>query len=116
MANFMLRNPSGVAVLSISGELTIRVASEARKALLRAMDKSMVIEIDLKKVTCVDFTFLQILCSAHHTANRLNKQLTFSRPFPRPLSEAAETAGFFRHTGCNQDSDRDCLWLGDADD
>jgi len=77
---------------------------------MKALLDADAVSIAMEKVQDVDLSSLQLLCSAHRSAVRLHKQLAFSGDLPRIFSDAVETAGFERITGCKLDSGNSCLW------
>jgi hypothetical protein len=68
------------------------------------------VAFDLQNVVRADLPLLQLLCSAHRSASRLNKRFAFAGAWPDILEKTASSAGFLRQTGCSLDKDRTCLW------
>ena len=99
--------------LRLEGELTIERASELLDICRQALAASDRIEVEFVSVGEVDFSFLQLLCSAHRTAVAQGKQFCFAGKRPDFLSDVGRQAGFIRKQKCQMNPDRqDCLWLG----
>ena len=101
-------------VLTLEGELTLPYAEELKKALLRAILDTDDVSIAFGNVQDVDLSCLQLLCSAHRSAVRLKKRVSFASGLPPAVKEAAETAGYARLKGCKLDLDKSCLWMAAA--
>ena len=67
---------SGEGVLALSGELTIERAEELRLKLLKSIKKVGTLVLNLKKVTKVDLSCIQLLCSTNRTFYEENKQIS----------------------------------------
>lgn len=111
MSDFSLEQSGEVAVLSINGAMTVDNSLELKELLLRALNGADHVVFDLEKVTDVDLSCLQILCSAHRTSARLNKKVTLGGIRAEVFLKAVECAGFERHTGCIYDTAKTCLWV-----
>lgn len=98
--------------ISISGEMTILHACQARDALLDVFTSEECIRIDVKGITSIDLAGMQLLCAAHRAALSANKTLVVDRTGNPVFTAATETAGFLRHVGCSQDNKNSCIWLG----
>ncbi len=99
-------------LLVFEGEKTILQADELRKILIKALIDANHVEMDFEKATAVDLSCLQLLCSAHRSAVRLNKRLMFAGGRPEVLKQAMEAAGYSRVIGCQLDCEKSCLWVG----
>uniref|UniRef100_A0A831U6N1 Anti-sigma factor antagonist n=1 Tax=Geobacter metallireducens TaxID=28232 RepID=A0A831U6N1_GEOME len=102
----------GTLVLRVGGELTIPCAGQFREALLGAFDGAGKVIINLDGVRAVDITGLQLLCSAHRTANAREKGFGVEGVTNPAVAEAAGLAGFRRHVGCAADVGKTCIWIG----
>lgn len=102
------------AVVTVTGTLTAGDVEELRSLLIKALIDADRVELDAAKVTAADLSCLQLLCSAHRSAVRLNKVLTLAGGLSKALKEAAESAGYLRHIGCRLDREKDCLWVARA--
>ena len=101
-----------VTVLCVSGAMTIQYAGELKNALLHALENYEQIRLDVGKVSAVDLSGLQLICSAHRTSIQLNKQFAFNGAGSEVLKSVGSEAGFPRHVGCSQDKGHTCIWVG----
>lgn len=111
MNDFSLEQSGNVAVLAVNSSITVEKASELKDILLKAVNAAEHVVVNLERVTEVDVSCLQILCSAHRTLTRLKKRITLGGIRPEVFLKAVECAGFDRHTGCVLDTTRSCLWV-----
>ncbi|MCR4321812.1 MAG: STAS domain-containing protein [Candidatus Brocadiaceae bacterium] len=91
MLNFTVEQPGAVGALALEGELTISRAGELRAALINALDKVSHLQLNFGKVTDIDLSCLQLICSAHKTAAGMKKRLTVtgnSETFKKAMEEA----------------------------
>jgi len=100
-----------IVELSFEGELTIPKVAELKVQLVKALEKSGGMSLNLKNVTRADLTFLQLLCSAHRSAYKAGKVMMLT-----DVSEAVDSeviaAGFIRdNMSCGQNCSDSCLWL-----
>jgi anti-anti-sigma regulatory factor len=101
-------------VITIDGEVTQQV-HELRASFIKMLINVDEVALDLQRVTSADLPLIQLLCSAHRSAARLNKRFTFAGARPDILEKTAESAGYLRHVGCSLDTDRTCLWTAPYD-
>jgi anti-anti-sigma regulatory factor len=97
--------------LEIEGECTLDRAVELKSLLLEALQDGGDLLLKLDKVTAVDLSFLQLLCSAHRAALRCGKGFALHPQHPVAFIEAAEGAGFLRTMGCHDALDKECLFM-----
>ena len=96
--------------LALAGEQTIQRIAELKKQLLAALKEQDRMAINLQDVTRADLTFLQLLCSAHRTAQRSGKRLSVAN-LSAAVVTAVTDAGFVRNNmACGQDCSDTCLW------
>lgn len=108
-------NPEGepsVAVVSISGPMTVQYAGELKSALLAVLNNAGRIHLDVANVTEVDLAGLQLLCSAHRTSVQQNKEFAFCEGYNEVVKKIGREAGFQRHVGCALDKGNSCIWVG----
>ena len=98
-------------ILTLKGELTIETAAELKTALQDAVNRCNAIEVAFKDVTAADLTCLQLLCSAHKSANKLKKSLTLHPEIPGNFRKTVFSLGFRRQSGCFLVEKKNCLWL-----
>jgi anti-anti-sigma regulatory factor len=111
MKDFSLEQSGNVAVLAVSGPVTVERACELKEILMKALHGADQVVFDLEGMTEVDLSCLQMLCSAHRTSIRLNKRITLGNVRPEVFRRATECGGFERHTGCALDTNKSCLWV-----
>lgn len=112
MSDFEFGITGNKGKITFSGDLNLENIGKMRKVLIRALIDSDEVCMDFGKITSMDIINLQILCSAHRSAVRLNKKIAFTEGGrPEIFIKAAEKAGFLRSTGCGLDCGKGCLWL-----
>lgn len=105
----------GKAYLKLEGELTVALAADLRAALLNSFERADNVIINLDNVTKIDLSCLQLLCSAHRTADEDGKTLTVEDPTLPMYVEARKDGGFMYNKPCKHVSTEDCLWVGGGD-
>jgi anti-anti-sigma regulatory factor len=110
MIDFTLENMVDGALLKTVGELTIENAESLKTILIQALEGTDLLSLDLAQVGAVDIAGLQLLCSAHKTASRLNKELVLPIGLPEALEGVAVNAGYLRQENCIKDARGRCLW------
>jgi ABC-type transporter Mla MlaB component len=101
-------NPEGV--ITVEGELTVDSASEFRAALIGSLKGLDALRVDITKVSEVDLTCLQLLCSACRGAQGLNKGVEL-RGVSSVFTQAVISAGVCQRDGCASGGDKACIWL-----
>ncbi len=110
MIDFKAEESDNNTTLTIRGELTVQNAAALQGMLIRSLESSLNLTINLKDVTEMDLSFLQLLCSVHRTSTDLKKNLTLSRHCPEVFRDVVKSAGFLRRTGCVLDCNKNCIW------
>ncbi len=105
-----LQQSGNEITLTLDGDLTLNHAEELRTFLIKAIIDSNRIFVQLGDVADVDLSCLQLLCSAHRSAARMNRHVSFSGKWPDRFKQAVRDAGYTRLTGCSLDADHSCLW------
>jgi hypothetical protein len=79
---------------------------------LETAGKGKNVRVQFESVIDIDLSLLQLLCSAHRTAMRLEADFIVESPMPQELQQLMRDAGFIRHSGCrfNEKNER-CPWL-----
>ena len=103
---------AGVNHIVINGEMTIQNAVEIRNALLDTFSEGNNLQLDMKGVTDVDLTGLQVICAAHISSIKIGKNFTLVINGNEPIMKIVHDAGFLRHTGCSLDLSNTCVWTG----
>lgn len=97
--------------LQLSGELTIQQIAEVKAQVCGALADADELVLNLKGVVRADLTFLQLLCSAHRTA-QLSGKILCCDEVSQAVNSAISDAGFIRdNMGCGQDCTDSCLWF-----
>jgi len=110
--NFAVNRLNGTTILSFYGELTVQYANEILFALTESIKSSDNLVLNFGGVTDVDLSCLQLLCAAHRSAMRSNKQLSFDVRHNAILRETLSDAGFLEHQGCPFETGVSCPWNG----
>ena len=97
-------------VIICDGDVTQQQMHELRTSIIKMLINVDEVAVDLQNVARAGLPLLQLLCSAHRSATRLNKRFTFAGAWPDILERTAGSAGFLHQTGCSLDKDRTCLW------
>ena len=100
-----------VQVLTLDGKLTIQNVNELKTVLVKSFGNTGKLKLNLKGITEVDLFCFQLLCSANMTAARLKKPLEVTGTKTEPFKTLIEDIGYSRHTGCNFDCNKSCLWV-----
>ncbi len=111
MAESRRKKAVGSKRLTVSGDLTVARAGELRTALSDALAQAGAVEVTVAKVTALDVTFPQLLCSAHRAAVEGGKELAVKGLDEESFGELLRRSGFLRHIGCREDTRRSCFWL-----
>lgn len=96
-------------LITLGGDLTIGRVAEIKGIILKALDAGECLVLQISGCKTMDFSFLQLLCSAHRTASRSDKFLKLDDTLPELFFEAVDEAGYFRERGCAYDRHNDCL-------
>jgi anti-anti-sigma regulatory factor len=97
-------------VLKFCGDLTIENAQELHKNLVTALHNAKQLLVNFEDVTAIDLSFVQLLCSAHRTALRSDKEMKLASQRPEALKAAVREMGFIREKGCVFDTQESCIW------
>ena len=98
------------STLILAGSIGLSEAEGLRSLLIKALIDTDKITIKADGVTELGVPALQLLCSAHRSALKLNKVLTFGDNCPVRIRGFMRDAGFARTTGCSLDTQGSCLW------
>lgn len=100
-------------VVTVAGALDIVRSAGILPALQEALAPHCSVRLDLSAVTRIDVAGLQLICSAHRTAQAVGAGFSLS-PLPSPaLVATAREAGFQRHAACVGEMECVCLWSDD---
>ena len=101
----------GTRELTIRGSMTIQHGPEIKAALLRALDASGTVLLDLAEVTEIDLIGLQFVCSTHRAVMASGKHFMLKKTANPVIEVAMREAGFARHMGCVQGAEHTCSWV-----
>jgi anti-anti-sigma regulatory factor len=102
---------SGVTTrVILTGDLTISHAQRLKDMLEGLLKGKERIVVSLDEVSDIDIPILQILCAAHKSSIRLNKELALEGKLSDAMNYTVITSGFQRKKGCIQSGNRSCLW------
>ena len=107
---FRTDNLGDKQVLYLEGDLAIEGANELRELLVRHLESSQHLALNLNGVETAHVACLQILCSAHRTFWGLGRVLTLEGPLPPQFKTVLEDTGFDRDRGCPLDGSHTCLF------
>jgi anti-anti-sigma factor len=99
-------------VITLNGEMTIQNAEKIKKVLHGALVGNDRLQLDLEGVSAVDLTGLQLICAAHISSIKLEKQFIVNFSVNEPIKTIVQDAGFIRHIGCSLDISKTCVWAG----
>jgi len=100
----------GSCIITCDGDVSRQELHELRSSFIKTLINDDEVAVDLQQVAKADLPLIQLLCSAHRSAARLNKRFRFTGTRPDILERAAGSAGYLRQAGCNLDKDSTCLW------
>jgi anti-anti-sigma regulatory factor len=97
-------------VIIFDGDVTQQQVHELRASFIKMLIDVDEVALNLQSVSRADLPLIQLLCSAHRSAARLNKRFTVAGARPDVLEKTAGSAGYLRQAGCCLDKNRTCLW------
>lgn len=98
----------------LQGEWTIQRARELKELLTDRLSVQRVLALDLRDVSEIDVAALQLICSAHQTAQMRGGDIFISSPLSSTIEEALHIGGFSQRLSCNLYEKNPCL-LGRGD-
>ena len=96
---FELSQSSDTMILRLEGECTMESAIEIKEVLLQGLNKGDKLLVDLEKVTEVDTSCLQLLCSALRTSAGQGKQVSISPNLSDQCMRFARDVGYLYALG-----------------
>ncbi|MGE4497039.1 MAG: STAS domain-containing protein [Deferribacterales bacterium] len=97
-------------LLSLSGDLTVGNIGQVREKLMELYSTENSVKVNIAGESSIDFTFFQLMCSAHRTFSSVGKNISFDKTEKCPLELKKLSLGFSRRMGCSQDICGNCLW------
>jgi len=104
-------NDSGAGILKLEGELTVQCAGLLKELLLTAFEQVETITLDIESADTIDVSCLQLLCSAHRTFIKSNKDMNAAGIMNPSFQKTIHDAGFIRKGGCLFNPNGRCLWI-----
>jgi anti-anti-sigma regulatory factor len=108
---FVKGETKGKGTLVWEGALTVSRVAELRDELLMTLKKVEKVALDLRAVTEIDLSALQLFCSAHRTAVKTQKCFELIDSSMDVARNTAGLNGFLRQQGCSMDQNKTCLWM-----
>jgi len=88
--------------LTIGGELTVGSAGKLKQALIDEFERTDSLRLKFSDVKKADITVIQLLCAAHKSAQKKDKQVTVSgNGFPAAIWDTANSIGMFGDVYCS---------------
>ena len=103
--NVIIGNTAANTLTGLAGNDTLDGGMEAD-----AMAGGSGVVLDLNGVTDVDLSGLQCICAAHRMSIARQQPFSVCREDNQIIAAMAQAAGYFRHTGCAQDTGHTCIW------
>jgi anti-anti-sigma regulatory factor len=94
----------------VQGAITVSRIAGVRDELLKAFKSSKKVILDLRTVTEIDLSALQLCCSAHKTAIKAKKIFELIDSSTGVAKNTAGMNGYLRQQGCDADQNETCLW------
>jgi anti-anti-sigma factor len=110
MTDIRIEKEEARTVIVMSGEMTVEHAAGLKDALIRSLEDADHLIVDLRDVTDMDVSCLQLLCSAHRTFAGARKTLEIKSDYPETLKETVREVGYSRDCGCTTETENGCLW------
>ena len=107
---FVLGKTNKEGALVVEGALTVSRVADVRDELLNALQTVEKVSLDLRAVNEIDLSVLQLICSAHKTAVKMEKMFELIDSSTGVAKNTAGLNGFLRQQGCSVDKDKTCLW------
>ncbi|MDR3566562.1 MAG: STAS domain-containing protein [Syntrophobacteraceae bacterium] len=96
---FELSGSGDAIILRLEGECTLESAIELQAVLTQGLDKSDKVLVDLEKVSEVDISCLQLLCSALRTSAKMGKQIAIAPNMSDRFARFAKDTGYMYALG-----------------
>ena len=110
MITIKKKKSGNARTLTLAGDLSIQNIAQLREALLGSFEGVDKVLLEFKDLEEADLSTLQVLCSAHRTSEKLNKDITLEGQYPERLQKLMEESGFSRQIGCFPDNNKNCFW------
>jgi len=102
---------AGQTTVTLRGDLTIQNAITIKGEILNALNTSSVVLVDISNMNEGDLSLLQIICSAHRTADSMKKKLSVIGGDQKTYQQLIRQSGYSRSIGCRESLRKNCLWM-----
>ncbi len=106
---------NGLTTLNCQGELTIVQVSDFKKTITDIMPDSKEVIVDLLKITDMDISCLQLICSANRSFEQNKTQFTRKGNLTEIMEQTLRDAGYDPGDGCPETPCENCFWKGDVE-
>lgn len=96
--------------LVFQGELLIQRVAELKQELQQALDAVDELMVNLVETPDIDLSCMQVLCSAHRTACKMNKELKLAGIDREALQKPLRRGGLPPRGSCPEGIAASCLW------
>jgi len=103
-----IEQSGGSNSLILEGDMIIDHAEELKSSLLDMLKNCCSLDLNMERVNKVDMFGLQVLCSAHRSAMKVDKVMRLIGQQPEALRDAIVMAGYGRTVACS--ADKTCPW------
>lgn len=108
--NLIQNSSNRECTLTFTGAADQRDACRLHQALAEALRNYTHVVVNVQQVEPLDFTFLQLVCAAHRTAESQNKQFTLTLEEPHAMKDLLVRCGFQCHYGNEAGNLERCVW------
>ncbi|MFA5904245.1 MAG: STAS domain-containing protein [Desulfobacula sp.] len=107
-------NPKGNdCCIKFSGAMGIAQANEAKTILVKSLSSYRNVVLDLKEVSDVDMSIVQLLCSANMSFEKSDRHLTITGKDKDLITALLTELGYENDFGCSGNPCNTCLWKGE---
>ncbi len=103
------RSRAQLGVLTLREKLTVEYAKDLKEGLLKALENTTRLEINMENMSEIDLTCLQLLCSANRSFKAVDKEIAFAGEPPDLFKQALIEAGLYRTGRPAPESENDCF-------
>ena len=96
--------------LEVSGTCTVEEARRMRDLIMKRLQETDRVVLNVSGVGEADLSFLQLVCAAHKSALYANKTLVLDGVPSEPLTRKVREAGFACREACGLELNKDCFW------
>ena len=115
MALTSSRQQNGSIIINSGDHLTIESATDFQRLLREGLEAARTVLIEFEPCVEIDFTGLQLICSACKTAAARGATFSCQGSLPQALDEIVSATGAERHAACKHHQNFNCIWFGGKD-